>query len=197
MILSDICVDPNSLILKNFSGITADVLNYYLFCNGTDPLKQPVDTANTLLQNYPTNVTTELNKLDAYRGAPNYETCKAHLNPLNATFAPVADADVQLNSLYQTLRCDEISKNYNLFVDTYLCRNDFDGLLIICIVLFITGGFLYASMCVSAVLYQYFGIFWRTGNADDDEEYVVSNGAAAPVGVEHPHYGHAAQVVDA
>jgi hypothetical protein len=195
-ILSDVCVDPTGLILAEISnGTTTYTLALYYFnCIGTNHLAGLSAKVNSTIALYPKNLVSDIfstfngtiNELQARVNDPNtppneaandnqtliaaraaFTTCSGYAVNLNDYVqTSLFEANNIVQDITNTLNCDSISKNWHDFVDTDLCSYNFDGIFIVCLVLYITAGFIYAIMCVSSVLYQYFeSRYWNAGGA--------------------------------
>ena len=83
------------------------------------------------------------------------------VSPLNNVDGIITNAKTYLNIIANDIQCTAISDKWHQFVNTDFCGYDFDGLFTISLVMYLTAGFLFATICVTAVLYQYFDYpFW-------------------------------------
>ena len=75
----------------------------------------------------------------------------------------IEDGKEQIQIITDNLLCNAISSNWHKFIDTAVCSYNVDGIFTICLVMFLTAGFLFATICVTANVYQYFADpYWNS-----------------------------------
>ena len=107
--------------------------------------------------------------------------------PLNYLNSSVFDASHQLDIISANLDCSKVSSNCHKLIDQSLCTYGFDGVLTFCLTMYISAAFLFATICTTSVLYQYFDIGKTfTQNEVEEEEFDELNVRVVPTGPYHP-----------
>ena len=105
------------------------------------------NTAYDILYNYPANLTQQVYvKLQSYQqcvNGDNYVLTDAC--PRNYLNISAFDAGHHLNVIAANLDCSRISSNWLELTGT----NTFDGVFTFCLKMYITAGFLFATICVT------------------------------------------------
>ena len=198
-------MQPSQTILSHLSGDAYNFAAYYFDCTGTNPVTNYFNTAYDILNNYPANLTQQVYaKLQRFNSSPSYQQCVngdyclriscdgfhvlTDVYPLNYLNISVFDAGHRLNVIAANLDCSRISSNWHELTDTSICTNTFDGVFTFCLTMYITAGFLFATICATSVLYQYFhldSIPTVNMGAEEVEDYDEIHVSAVPA---KPYY---------
>ena len=199
IVTSDVCMHPSQTILSHLNGDAYNFASYYFDCMGTNPVTNYLNTAFDILNNYPANLTQQVYaKLQKFNSSPSYQQCVngnyhagylfivtnllTDVYPLNYLNTSVFNAAHQLNVIAANLDCSEISSNWHELTDTSICTYSFDGVLTFCLTMYIAAGFLFATICVTSVLYQYFHLesLSTVNLMSQEEDYDEVNVSAVP-----------------
>lgn len=117
--MSDICINPSTYVTDIFpKGDAQDILNYYLTCEGTNPLQPAINNATY----YASYINQTLYSLASGPTAP----CPG--DPyITATYPYISDINSYVAEIVTLTNCSTIYNIWNSAVNEGLCTDLFTG----------------------------------------------------------------------
>lgn len=157
MIFSDYCMDPNSNAAKlvNPTSTAFASSQYFLTCQGVNPLQSPLVNLSTSIEYF----TTQVANITSSKSCTNtaaLHNMQFQINSMQASYVYIVN----------NTQCPAIQSSFDSFSETNLCGDTFLGFYIIWLSQYLTAGCLFMMTVVASVIYQLFGRYWDDTETD-------------------------------
>ena len=157
MIFSDYCMDPNGNAAKlvNPSSSAFASSQFFLTCQGTDPLESPLRNLSTSIE-YFSHQVANITATKSCGNTAALNNMQFQINSMQASYSYIVN----------NTQCSQIQSSFDTFAETNLCGDTFLGFYIIWLSQYLTAGCLFLMTVVASIIYQLFGRYWDETETD-------------------------------
>lgn len=150
----------NTLQVMDPTTSTFDSISFYLTCNGTNPVTEPLTAAYSAID----SLAAQLDSLELACPGNPYITDMAN---------EVLSIQGTLDSITNATACEPIQAQADNVLQSGLCYNSFIGVFIIWVSQYVTAATLFLLTVVVSITYQNFGQFWDIGQQQKQDAVVL------------------------
>lgn len=150
-------MDPNSngAKLVNPDSTAFASSQYFLTCQGSNPLMSPLGNLSTSIE-YFTNQVANITATKSCANNAALHNMQFQVNSMQSSYIYIVN----------NTRCSSLQSSFDNFAETNLCGDTYLGFYIIWLSQYLTAGCLFLMTVAASIIYQLFGRYWDETETD-------------------------------